>query len=69
MTAAKALKSYMDALNDHEKGEILDYKNIYTIGLGAEKIKASILKQPNYGYDDDKGDYQVVEEDHFAYRY
>lgn len=27
------------------------------------------MKTPNYGYDDDQGDYKVVVNDHIAYRY
>ena len=69
MSAAQALKHFMKQMNDHETGEILDYKTIYYLGQNAEKIQGSILKTPNYGYDDENGDYKVVINDHFAYRY
>lgn len=34
MSAAQALKHYMNEMNDHESAEILDYKTIYYLGLG-----------------------------------
>ena len=69
MTAAQALKYFMNEMNDHEAAEILDYKTVYYIGQNWEKIKGSILKTPNYGYDDEQGDYKVIINDHIAYRY
>lgn len=59
----------MNHLTDHEKGEILDYKLIYFLGLGAQKIKGSPLHPYNFGYDDDRGDYKVILGDHIAYRF
>lgn len=59
----------MDQITDYEKGEILDYKNIYFLGLNAKKIKASPSLEHNYGFDDDKGDYNVTMFDHIGYRY
>lgn len=35
ITPAKALKLFMNFMTDHEKGEILDYKQVYYLGLGA----------------------------------
>ena len=65
----KALKFFMNYLTDYEKGEILDYKYVYFIGLQAKKIKGSPLHPDNFGYDDDRGDYKVVMKDHIAYRF
>jgi hypothetical protein len=31
----------MNQLTDYEKGEILDYKQIYFLGIGAAKIKGT----------------------------
>lgn len=57
-------------LTDYEKGEILDFKEIYTVGHNCpDKIKGSPLGQYNSGYDDDKGDYHIRMLDHIAYRY
>ena len=33
------------------------------------KVKASSLITPNFGFDNDKGDYKTVLKDHIAYRY
>lgn len=33
------------------------------------KIKGSPRKEFNHGYDDEKGDYKVVLNDHIGYRY
>ena len=47
----------------------MDYTNIYFLGQRAKKIKASPLYKQNYGFDDERGDYNVVMGDHIAYRY
>lgn len=65
----KALKLFMNKLPDYEKSEILDYKSIYFLGLSSKKIEGNPLKDFNYGYDDDRGDYNVVIGDHIAYRF
>jgi serine/threonine protein kinase len=50
---------------------VLEAKEVYCLGLRADKgkISSSISSQPNYGYDDDRGDYRVTIGDHIAYRY
>lgn len=65
----KALKLFMNNLTDYEKGEILDYKSIYFLALDAEKVHGSPLKDYNCGYDDERGDYNVIIGDHIAYRF
>ncbi len=50
-------------LTEFEKSEVLDYKQCYFLGLGAEKIKGSKNIQYNSGYDDERGDYNVVLKD------
>lgn len=65
----KALKLYMNKFSDYEKGEILDFRQIYFLGLESKKIKGTPLNKVNYGYDNDKGDYNTVLRDHIAYRY
>jgi dual specificity tyrosine-phosphorylation-regulated kinase 2/3/4 len=69
LTAGKALKHFMSDMTDYEKGEILNFKEIYFIGKGSTKIKGSPLNPINYGYDDDRGDYNIVLKDHIGYRY
>ena len=58
-------------LNIFEKGEIIDYKDVYFTGTRkASKIVGDLIASAsNFGYDDDRGDYNIVEGDHLAYRY
>jgi len=57
-------------LSDYERQEVLDYPSVYCYGQNSEK-KAAHPDRPanNYGYDDERGDYQIVNHDHLAYRY
>ncbi|KAF9472607.1 hypothetical protein BDN70DRAFT_886832 [Pholiota conissans] len=68
---ASILKSsQIQALSEYERKEILDYPSVYCIGADSRK-KPAVLDNPtnNYGYDDERGDYLVVNHDHLAYRY
>ena len=59
-------------LNIYERGEIVDYEDIYFCGTqNAAKVVGSLNsdKAPNFGYDDERGDYAIVAGDHLAYRY
>lgn len=57
-------------LSDYERKEVLDYPEVYCIGENSQKKQASPDHSTNnYGYDDDRGDYLVVTNDHLAYRY
>lgn len=59
-------------LNIFERGEIVDYKDIYFCGTeGARKHIGDLSSQSgaNFGYDDDRGDYMIVTGDHLVYRY
>ena len=64
----RALKVFLDRLSDYEKGEIIDYKNIYYLGPNVDKTGYK-KGDPNYGYDDERNDYKIVLHDHLAYRY
>ncbi|PGH08315.1 CMGC/DYRK/DYRK2 protein kinase [Helicocarpus griseus UAMH5409] len=66
---AQALK--MASLNIFEKGEIIDFKDIYFCGTHKAKKHVGDLNAStaNFGYDDDRGDYNIVIGDHLAYRY
>lgn len=71
---AQALQ--MVHLNIFEKGEIIDYREIYFCGTkNAKKHIGDLSATPNasshqnFGYDDDRGDYNIVLGDHLAYRY
>eukprot|EP00397_Hematodinium_sp_SG-2012_P015469 GEMP01015753.1.p1 GENE.GEMP01015753.1~~GEMP01015753.1.p1 ORF type:complete len:582 (+),score=125.85 GEMP01015753.1:282-2027(+) len=69
LTPAKVLKYHIDELTDFEQGEILDYPQIWNFGQGASKIRGTASSANNHGYDDERGDYQVVFHDHVLYRY
>jgi dual specificity tyrosine-phosphorylation-regulated kinase 2/3/4 len=58
-------------LNIFERGEIVDYTDVYFSGTRvAKKIIGDLAQSStNYGYDDERGDYNIVEGDHLAYRY
>ncbi|KAL8418870.1 hypothetical protein RB594_002175 [Gaeumannomyces avenae] len=58
-------------LNIYERGEIVDYNDIYFCGTqNAAKVVGDLKSSvPNFGYDDERGDYTIVPGDHLAYRY
>lgn len=63
--------SHVHDLNIFERGEIVDFPDIYFIG---SKNARKIVGDPNsastnFGYDDERGDYNIIEGDHLAYRY
>lgn len=65
-----ALNRFNPFLSPYEKTEILRYPSIYCVGSHAKKHLASTDQTAlNYGYDDEKGDYQIVLKDHLNYRY
>ena len=62
----------MGVLNIFERGEIVDFKEVYFTGLPDARKHVGDLKNssaPNFGYDDDRGDYTIIKGDHLAYRY
>ena len=67
----RAIQIYKNVLSDYETAEILNFREIYYVGENAasKKIKGSLLKDNNCGYDDERGDYIVVEKDHIGYRF
>jgi dual specificity tyrosine-phosphorylation-regulated kinase 2/3/4 len=58
-------------LNIFERGEVVDYNDVYFTGTRtAKKIVGDLEASPtNFGYDDERGDYNIVNGDHLAYRY
>ncbi|PHH85752.1 hypothetical protein CDD83_11219 [Cordyceps sp. RAO-2017] len=58
-------------LNIYERGEIIDFDDIYFCGTqNAHKVVGDVQSDaPNFGYDDERGDYTIVPGDHLAYRY
>jgi dual specificity tyrosine-phosphorylation-regulated kinase 2/3/4 len=69
VSPAQALQ--MVSLNIFERGEIIDYKEIFFCGTKSAKKHVGDLnaQTANFGYDDDRGDYNIVFGDHLAYRY
>ncbi|KAI9695111.1 MAG: hypothetical protein M1820_008879 [Bogoriella megaspora] len=58
-------------LNLFERGEIIDYREVYFCGTkSAKKVFGDLNAQSaNFGYDDERGDYNIVYGDHLSYRY
>ena len=69
----QAIQSSASLLNIFEKGEIIDYKDgVYFCGSRSAKKHVgdiSAAGTTNFGYDDERGDYNIVMGDHLAYRY
>lgn len=58
------------SLSEYEREEVLEYENVHYFGKGSEKKPATREnRHNNHGYDDDRGDYLTVRQDHLAYRY
>lgn len=53
----------------YEQEEVKLYNNIWFVGPTARKLNAGEGKGKNFGYDDDKGRYKCVKNDHISYRY
>ncbi|RDL38925.1 uncharacterized protein BP5553_03265 [Venustampulla echinocandica] len=58
-------------LNIYERGEIVDYKEVYFCGTqnAAKHVGDPTSENANFGYDDERGDYTIVQGDHLSYRY
>lgn len=58
-------------LNIFERGEVVDYNDVYFTGTkSAKKIVGDLSStSTNFGYDDERGDYNIIEGDHLVYRY
>ncbi|KAF8163096.1 hypothetical protein B0H34DRAFT_307783 [Crassisporium funariophilum] len=67
---ANILQGQQRYLSEFECKEILDYPSIYCFGANSRKKRATLDNTTNnHGYDDERGDYLVVNHDHLAYRY
>ncbi|WWC72176.1 uncharacterized protein I206_106136 [Kwoniella pini CBS 10737] len=72
MSQRAFISRFLQQMSDFERKEVLDFDKIYYTPLEAKKITRP--PQPNgaiynHGYDDERGDYLVVEGDHLCYRY
>ena len=68
ITPIFALKQFLHFLSKFEQGEIMNYPELYYLGMKASKIQGD-PSQENYGFDDDRCDYKLIAGDHIAYRY
>lgn len=61
----------MATLNIFERGEIVDFKDVYFCGTAnaAKHVGELSANTANFGYDDERGDYGIVQGDHLCYRY
>lgn len=77
MSPERAMGDRHSSLNIFERGEIMDYSKdgVYFTGTrSAKKVIGELTssadsKSGNFGYDDERGDYNIVVGDHLAYRY
>ena len=64
-----ALKYYGQYLSDYERTEINEYPAIYFVGPHAKTKYGQGSVDLNFGFDDERGDYKIIMQDHLAYRY
>ncbi|XP_041935201.1 dual specificity tyrosine-phosphorylation-regulated kinase 4-like [Alosa sapidissima] len=69
LTPREALKIFRDKLSEFEQEEIINFPDIYYLGLDAQKIEAVEGAPQNNGFDDENGEYIKVLHDHLQYRY
>ena len=69
ISGIKALKLFKGQLSTYEQGEVLDYESVYCLGFQGKKARQCASSNINFGFDDERGDYQVVLRDHIVYRY
>ncbi|XP_028814837.1 dual specificity tyrosine-phosphorylation-regulated kinase 4 isoform X2 [Denticeps clupeoides] len=69
MSPTEALKHFQSRLTEFEQEEIMDYSEIWYMGLESKKIESAIGTPQNSGYDDEHGSYNKVLHDHIAYRF
>uniref|UniRef100_A0A674DKX3 dual-specificity kinase n=1 Tax=Salmo trutta TaxID=8032 RepID=A0A674DKX3_SALTR len=65
----EVLKAFKDRLTEHEQEEIMDYSEVWYLGLDAKKMKGSPSLPHNSGYDDESGGYLKVAHDHIGFRF
>ncbi|XP_032289017.1 dual specificity tyrosine-phosphorylation-regulated kinase 2 [Drosophila virilis] len=72
MTPSELVKKYRNYLTDLEFEELKVYKEVWYFGQHASKNynkPAPAANTTNLGYDDDNGNYKIIEHDHIAFRY
>jgi dual specificity tyrosine-phosphorylation-regulated kinase 2/3/4 len=63
------ISRHLGSLSDYERKEVLDFDYIYYVAHNVRRGPQPDGKMYNHGYDDERGDYIVVEGDHLCYRY
>ncbi|XP_062138397.1 dual specificity tyrosine-phosphorylation-regulated kinase 2 [Drosophila sulfurigaster albostrigata] len=72
MTPSELVKKFRNYLTDLEFEELKVYKEVWYFGQHASKNynkPAPTANTTNMGYDDDNGNYKIIEHDHIAFRY
>eukprot|EP00040_Diaphanoeca_grandis_P007054 m.39522 g.39522 ORF g.39522 m.39522 type:complete len:518 (+) comp18222_c0_seq2:187-1740(+) len=70
LSPSAALQHWGRVLSPFEQEEIKHFNHgIYFVGPSARKLNAGEGKGKNFGFDDDKGRYKCVKNDHIYYRY
>uniref|UniRef100_A0A8C8D3U1 dual-specificity kinase n=1 Tax=Oncorhynchus tshawytscha TaxID=74940 RepID=A0A8C8D3U1_ONCTS len=65
----EVLKAFKDRLTEHEQEEVMDYSEVWYLGLDAKKMEGSPSLPHNSGYDDESGGYLKVAHDHIGFRF
>ena len=68
LKSEEVIKAFTGMLSKFELSELLDYQDVYYLGLKSEKVQPTV-RMSNMGFDDDKSDYKLVIGDHLAYQY
>ncbi|GJJ70395.1 dual specificity tyrosine-phosphorylation-regulated kinase 2/3/4 [Entomortierella parvispora] len=66
-----ALKLYAPYLSMYERAEIGEYPQVYYVGQNCRHKKPASMEasNSNFGFDDERGDYLIVNHDHLMFRY
>jgi hypothetical protein len=65
-----SLDDYTSRLCPYERQEVANYGKVYYVSPKESKHYAVMDKSEcNYGYDDERGDYNIIMHDHLCYRY
>ncbi|XP_053550179.1 dual specificity tyrosine-phosphorylation-regulated kinase 2-like [Bombina bombina] len=69
LTPGQAIACYKDMLTSFEHLEIFNYTEIFFVGQNADKHQHKFNDPDNRGFDDKRGFYLHIPNDHIAYRY
>ncbi|KAF9105285.1 hypothetical protein BGX27_009703 [Mortierella sp. AM989] len=71
MSPYSALKAYGAYLSLYERAEIGEYPQVYYVGQNCRNKKAASMdaSNSNFGFDDERGDYLIINHDHLMFRY